>query len=104
MASLAHVSRSVGGLVFSCQLSRRDVLTPYSLFILFQVQDEALPVWVSRPLTLQMLYCLWLGSRWFACEVGEVGVWRTDKDGAVLQLEPSPAASLAWSGGPNENR
>ena len=30
MASLAHISRSVEGeeLVLSCQLSRRDVLTP----------------------------------------------------------------------------
>lgn len=44
MASLAHVSRSVEReeLVLSCQLSRKDVLTPYSLPILFQVQDGGL--------------------------------------------------------------
>lgn len=46
----------------------------------------ALSVWVSGLLTLQMLLFVAGEQGEFACEVGEVGVWRTDKMGQPFNL------------------
>lgn len=46
----------------------------------------ALFVWVSGLLTLQMLLFVAGEQGEFACEVGEAGVWRTDKMGQPFNL------------------
>lgn len=97
MASLVHVSRSVEGEDWSFHVNYLEgmysPLTPFSSC--FRSRMGALPVWVSGLLTLQMLLFVAGEQGEFACEVGEVGVWRTDKMGQSFNLR---AFSCCFSG------